>query len=327
MASRVPVLVAQFLMKTMETKPSPHDPTLRERFNLKEFLEASPSVRRAFMLEIARERYDSECEMHIHHFFGVSLEQMRALLQGRIIMELGCFVGGSAVAHAEAYGVTRMLGVDIEDVFLEAARLFTANREGQFEFVKGRGESLPLPSESCDAILTQDTLEHVNDVDATLRESFRVLRPGGLMFCVFPGFFHPWGNHLGMVTRFPWLHLAFSDAVLETAYHAIIARRGESAYWYTRDNAMAMHRGRFHGVNGITAWRFRKLTRAVGFAIVRANVTPIFSVGRRIQRWPWLRIFALPLWPLARLPVLEEVLLHRMCYILQKPPVTGLAAA
>jgi ubiquinone/menaquinone biosynthesis C-methylase UbiE len=310
-------------MKMMETAPHPNDPTLRERFNLMEFVAGSIEERHRFMLAIARDRYASECEMHIHKVFGLPQERMEAWLRGKTVMELGCFVGGSVVAHAEAYGVQQMYGVDIDEQFLEAARLFAADRPGHYEFLKGSAEAIPLTSESCDAILTQDTIEHVNDVELALRECFRVLKPSGLLLCVFPSFYHPWGNHLGMVTNFPWLHLLFSDEVLEAAYRSIMDERGEEAYWYRPENPKAMHRQRFHGVNGITAARFRTLAQRLNFAVVYKKTTPIFSVGRKVQRHPWLKVFALPLWPLAMLPAFEELLLHRICYVLQKAPVPG----
>lgn len=314
------VSLAKFLMRLWEATPQPNDPTLRERFNLREFLTATPDEREQFMLEIARQRHASECELPIHKLFGLTQQRMTGLLHGKTVMELGCFVGGSAVAHAEAYGAAVMWGVDIEDVFLEAARLFVRGRRGEFAFWRGSGEAIPLATESCDAIITQDTLEHVHDVHATLRECQRVLRPGGLLFAVFPSFYHPWGNHLGMVTNMPWLHAVFSDAVLEAAYRAIVAERGSQAYWYVPENSLAMNRGRFHGVNGITASTFRQIAAQLRFPIVHRHVAPLFGVGRRVQRHPWLRAFSFPLLPLAGIPGLEEFLVHRVCYVLQKTP-------
>jgi len=306
----------------MEVIPSTQDPTLRERFNLKEFTEGQESTRREFMLQVARQRYASECELHIHRLFGLSLERMQNLLRGKTVMELGCYVGGSVVAHAETYEIGKMYGIDIEEVFLEAARLFVAQRSGSYEFREGRAEAIPLPSKSCDAIITQDTLEHVDSVEQALSECLRVLKPSGLLLCIFPSFYHPWGNHLGMVTRFPWLHLLSSDRLLEAAYTSLLRERGGAAYWYDTNNTMAMHRHRFNGVNGITAARFRTLARRLRFPLVFRSASPIFSAGRRVQKEPWLKLLALPLWPLALLPGLEELVLHRVCYILQKPPLT-----
>jgi SAM-dependent methyltransferase len=314
--------LAKALMRLAPVVPDPTDPTLRERFNLREFIEGSEVDRARFMVAVAHSRYLSECEMHIHTLFGLSQGRLTSLLKGKTVMELGCFAGGSVVAHSEAYETGLMYGVDVDDRFITAARFYTEGKGGRFRFLLGTGEMIPLPDESCDAIITQDTIEHVNDVSATVRECRRVLKPSGLLFCVFPGLYHPWGNHLSMVTKVPWLHLFFSDRVIEDAYREIIDERGEAAYWYRPGNSMEMHRRRFYEVNGITVSGFRHICEQHEFPIVYKKVAPLFSVGRRIQRQPLLRLLALPLKPLAALPVLEEILLHRVCYILQKPPVT-----
>lgn len=47
------------------------------------------------------------------------------------------------------------------------------------EHVSLRGESIPLPDESCDGALSTFTLCTIPDVDAALAEVRRVLRPGG----------------------------------------------------------------------------------------------------------------------------------------------------
>jgi ubiquinone/menaquinone biosynthesis C-methylase UbiE len=212
-----------------------------------------------------------------------------------------------------------MVGVDIDDVFLEAAEEFVHDRPGRYRFVRAFGESLPFDDELFDAIVTQDTLEHVHDVATVLRELRRVLKPGGCVYAQFPSWYHPWGNHLSLVTSTPWLHLVFRDSTLESAYRAIIAERRERAYWYAPGNGLEMHRRRFHSVNGITAAHFRRLARAEGFAIARWQINPVVGGGRRSIENRWLRALGAPLRVLAALPGLEELLLNRICVVLQRP--------
>jgi SAM-dependent methyltransferase len=299
--------------------PDERDPSLRERFNLRAFAEGTSADRKRFMRAVAEDRYRHELALPMHRVFGMSEDAMRAALEGKRVMELGCFVGACAAANAERYGVGEMVGVDIDAIFLEAARRFVEGRTGRYRFVRAFGESLPFADESFDAILTQDTLEHVYDVAAVLSELRRVLRPEGRVYAQFPSWYHPWGNHLSLVTSMPWLHLVFRDSTLEAAYRAIIAERGEGAYWYAPGNGRQMDRRRFHSVNGITAARFRRLVRAEGLSIIRWQVNPVLTGGRRAMTHPWLKALGFPLRMLATLPGIEELLLNRISVVVQKP--------
>jgi arsenite methyltransferase len=50
---------------------------------------------------------------------------------------------------------------------------------GNVEFLKGEIESIPLPDNSVDVIISNCVINLSADKDAVLREAFRVLKPGG----------------------------------------------------------------------------------------------------------------------------------------------------
>jgi len=58
--------------------------------------------------------------------------------------------------------------------------------------------ALPLRDASVDLVSSQGVLEHVTDVERFLRESWRVLRPGGFIHAFFGPLWHCYGGpHIG----------------------------------------------------------------------------------------------------------------------------------
>ena len=48
------------------------------------------------------------------------------------------------------------------------------------QYIEGYSEDIPLEEAECDAVFSFNSLDHVKDVDQTLREIKRVTRPGGI---------------------------------------------------------------------------------------------------------------------------------------------------
>jgi 2-polyprenyl-6-hydroxyphenyl methylase/3-demethylubiquinone-9 3-methyltransferase len=73
-----------------------------------------------------------------------------------------------------------VVGVDPSRSSLATARAHAAAAGAVIDYRDGSGERLPLAGASADIVYCVDVLEHVADLDAVLRETARVLRPGGL---------------------------------------------------------------------------------------------------------------------------------------------------
>jgi 2-polyprenyl-6-hydroxyphenyl methylase/3-demethylubiquinone-9 3-methyltransferase len=94
------------------------------------------------------------------------------------VLDVGC--GGGLLSEELARMGAHVIGVDPAAGSLETARRHAERQGLDIDYRHGAGESLPVEDESVDVVCCVDVLEHVDDLDAVLRETARVLTPGGL---------------------------------------------------------------------------------------------------------------------------------------------------
>jgi 2-polyprenyl-6-hydroxyphenyl methylase/3-demethylubiquinone-9 3-methyltransferase len=97
---------------------------------------------------------------------------------GRTAIDIGC--GGGMLAEELARIGMTVIAVDPAEASLRTAREHAARSGLRIDYRNGAGEQLPLEDASVDIAVCVDVLEHVDDVDVVLRETARVLHPGGL---------------------------------------------------------------------------------------------------------------------------------------------------
>jgi len=103
------------------------------------------------------------------------------LVEGETVLDLGSGGGIDVLLSARRVGPTgKAYGLDMTDEMLALAM---ENREKagatNVEFLKGHIESIPLPSNSVDVIISNCVINLSGDKRQVLKEAFRVLRPGG----------------------------------------------------------------------------------------------------------------------------------------------------
>jgi arsenite methyltransferase len=104
-----------------------------------------------------------------------------ALEPGQTVLDLGSGGGIDVLLSARRVGPNgKVYGLDMTDEMLALARE-NQRKAGatNVEFLKGAIESIPLPDNSVDVIISNCVINLSGDKDAVLREAFRVLKPGG----------------------------------------------------------------------------------------------------------------------------------------------------
>ena len=102
---------------------------------------------------------------------------------GERVLDLGSGGGIDVLLSASRVGPTgRAIGLDMTDEMLALAQRNAAEAGAtNVEFLKGTIESIPLPAESVDVVISNCVINLAADKPAVFREIARVLRPGGRM--------------------------------------------------------------------------------------------------------------------------------------------------
>jgi len=98
---------------------------------------------------------------------------------GQTVLDLGSGAGHDLLFAADAVGPGgRVIGVDMTDAMLEAARRHTAGH-GNIELRKGIIETLPVDDASVDWVISNCVINLSPEKKRVFAEIRRVLRPGG----------------------------------------------------------------------------------------------------------------------------------------------------
>jgi 2-polyprenyl-3-methyl-5-hydroxy-6-metoxy-1,4-benzoquinol methylase len=186
-------------------------------------------------------------------------------IKGKTVIDFGCGTGGEAVEMAQ-HGARRVIGVDIRDAWLDAAR-----RRAVEHGVSDRCVFMTSPDQRADMVVSLDSFEHFDDPAAILRIMDSYLAPGGKVIATFgPTWYHPLGGHLFSV--FPWAHLVFTE-------HALLRWRKSIRPTQTATRITEC------GLNKITIRRFERIVSSSPFRFEQFEARPIRGI-QMLSKWP-----------------------------------------
>jgi 2-polyprenyl-3-methyl-5-hydroxy-6-metoxy-1,4-benzoquinol methylase len=168
-----------------------------------------------------REAYPTDTQ-HVVNLSGyVWAAEQLSPLTGRLVLDLSCGTGyGSDYLGSHA---GRIVGIDcaIEVVARSRARYPRAN----VSFVAMDGCSLAFQDESFDCIVSQDTIEHIEDDRRFVEELARVLKPTGTLVL-----FTPHGKGAGVKPEDPYHVREYRFEELQ----ALLSAHFTTIRWYGR---------------------------------------------------------------------------------------------
>lgn len=164
------------------------------------------------------------------------------------ILDLASGMGTAALRGLAAGRDVRGVEPDAEKLALMRRRIIAGGLPAAWisRFARAVGERLPYKNEVFDAVLSYQTLEHVQDVEAVIAEMLRVVRPGGALHLRCPDYRGTFEGHYLL----PWWPL--------------MPRPLARAYLYARGRPAS-------GLAGIVYVTRRRLRRAVLAASARAG--------------------------------------------------------
>lgn len=104
-------------------------------------------------------------------------------LKNKKVVDCACGTGIGANVYAQS-GAEKIDAFDTSEMaVLEAKK---NNNSPAVTISQSNATSLPLESSSFDVYISYETIEHINDDSAYLKEAVRVLKPGGIFICSTP---------------------------------------------------------------------------------------------------------------------------------------------
>jgi 2-polyprenyl-3-methyl-5-hydroxy-6-metoxy-1,4-benzoquinol methylase len=97
-------------------------------------------------------------------------------IQGRVL-DVGCGDGFFTAQILQRFNLKNVYGLDISSKAVDLARL----KHPEIKFQQGALDHIPEETNSIDSVTMIEVIEHLVDIEGTLKELFRVMKPGGIL--------------------------------------------------------------------------------------------------------------------------------------------------
>ena len=155
----------------------------------KKYKKPFPNLEKSLREVLSSEREEERLAI-MQEEFGLEIE-------GKKVLEIGSGLGLFNIV-CQQQGID-CYGIEPDWVMLQIS-LELLNEAGlKRNAINGIGENLPLMDNTFDFIVSFQVLEHTQNPEKVLKESLRVLKPGGYIYFVIPNYNSFWEGHYGLI--------------------------------------------------------------------------------------------------------------------------------
>ena len=214
-------------------------------------------------------------------------EWLASYVRGKRVLDFGAGYGHHVRALLDL-GAREVWGVDIQAHSLEFGRKLLRD-EPRARLINSVVEPDWAEGQFFDAVLSLNSMEHIEDPGSWLRRWREWLTPGGRVLIGFgPLWLSPMGSHMGMFTSLPWVNVLFPE---RTVLRVRSDYRSDGATRYEEITG---------GLNKMTLRKFHHCVRHAGLTPERIRTIPVRG---------------LPL--VTRIPVVNEFLTQGLVAVLR----------
>lgn len=164
------------------------------------------------------------------------------------VLELGCSSGGNVIAW-QRLGFD-CVGLEPSPIAIENSRILARKLGVTVPVKQGGAEKLPFENEEFDFVNAHSVIEHVQDIERSIAEVYRVLRPGGVFWFNAASSMCPVQSEIRKVPLFGWYPDPIKQRIL---------------LWSKNHRPELIGHTSYPAVNWFTPWKARKILHKHGF--------------------------------------------------------------
>ena len=148
-----------------------------------------PNIEKGIRESLSMQREVERIEI-MREVFGIQVK-------GKRVLEIGSGLGTFNIVCQQNGG--DCFGIEPDPIKVDVARDRLDDAHVSMKIMRGVGEDLPFSDAAFDLVVSFQVLEHTRIPERVLRETVRVLKPGGYIHFVVPNYNSFWEGHYGIV--------------------------------------------------------------------------------------------------------------------------------